>query len=1037
VPFPINARCNFRCTFCDKQWSREETVDDDAVLFGAPMSELSGLRAVLGGGEPTLHPRLPKLLEGLRDGGVRRIALRSNGAWAAREAPVAFLKKKGLGEVTLLFPTHEPDAFDALVRKTGAFEAVMKGVENLVANRIRISLRIPLIRPTLESLPEIIPAVAALVPTAKRIDLVHLDIDDPALQVRIEDINRVLPHGSDHPWPDVPELFLDPGAGLALCRLHELKAWRVTPDDPTARGHLPSACDGCYVKPRCPGVLRGTVSVFGEDAVVRPYTLPFDPERPRARPEPVEHGDRGGQGPGTPFESVKGVTYECPEEAGAEPTLASVRLRVGHKCNRRCTFCFIPHHEKAVHDHDIRKSIEAAVERGVRELVMTGGEPTLQKDLPEYIEQARDGGVRRIILQTNAIKLSDEAFCQELVDKGLTHVVISLHSHRDDVLQQITRLPRTMEKILRSIDNLHHAGLQMSVTHVITPENYRHMPEFVRFMVEESHIRRFCFIFATPMAWPMATKALIPRYSDAAPYLKQALEYCVENDVLVDGLSFKCGAPHCVVGGDPRFLVGAVKIPEENRTSDWMEVPACKSCVLRDQCYGVRRLYVWLYGPDEFQPVLDPSLRVDAVREAPALPPPALRPKSAGPDGDQLRTLIDRVGASLDLDRTAIRAALRPTASLSLTLRGTDGLEVPALRVRYGRATHHVGGVESTSRLDVASCTTTALLRHLRAAALGLDLGGAHGMIACGADEDATGLLDQYVQALHHTRASGTDHLTPHTTTRWAAVEAAVDRYAENRAPETRRVGALRRTPAGALSGLRMTSVDSAVASAVGGLLHLGEGSDSRVTYAVWGYGRAGQAFADRMDKVTVFGRARPMLVGAADSKSGWVQPHGLEHERVTAFKLRNGRIPAGAGVTGDPSAVLRMPADVLLLSGQGTALDVEAASRVQARVVVDMTGGISPDVERVLHRMGVVFVPSPVATAGPLILASLERAGALDGLAHVRAAIAAATQTLLASVLALASHHDLTPTEALIGLALRRLVGPDATAAAPAPQAR
>jgi molybdenum cofactor biosynthesis enzyme MoaA/glutamate dehydrogenase/leucine dehydrogenase len=1028
VPFAINARCNFNCSFCDKQWSAEDAVDDETVFFKAPISELSGLRAVLGGGEPTLHPRLPHLLAGLKEQGVRRIALRSNGAWAARSAPVAFLKKKGLGEVTLLFPTHDPEQFDRLVRKTGAFEAVMKGVANLVENKVRISLRIPLIQPTLDALPEIIPAVAALVPSARRIDLVHLDIKDPALQVRIEDINRVLPHGSDHPWEGVPELLLDPGAGVALCRRDELAAWRITPDDPTARGHKPAGCGGCYLKNSCPGVLRGTVDVFGEDAVVRPYTLGFEPERAVARPE------RGGEPrPDQHFESVKGVTYECPEDGSGEATIASVRLRVGHKCNRRCTFCFIPHHEKAVHDHDIRASIQAAVEKGVRELVMTGGEPTLQKDLPEYIEQARDGGVRRIILQTNAMKLANEEFCQELVDKGLTHVVISLHSHRDDVLRQITGLKNTMPKILRSIDNLHRAGLQMSVTHVITPENFRHMPEFVRFMVEQSHIRRFCFIFATPMAAPMATEALIPRYSDAAPYLMNALEYCVENDVLVDGLSFKCGAPHCVVGGDPRFLVGAVKIPEQNRTKDWMEVPACKSCVLRDQCYGVRRLYVWMYGADEFQPVLDPSLRVDAVAGGPTQSAalPALQTKSAGPSGDQMRELITGVGETLGLPAAGVRAALRPSQSLSLVLRGADGQEVPALRVRYGRGVDHVGGIESTTQLDAASCTTTALLRHLRAAALGLDLGGAHGMVQATAADDTTGLLDQtgllheYVQALHPTRRDGVDHLTPHTSTRWPDVEAAVDRYREQRAGTPLRVGALRRTPTGALAGLRMTSVDSAVAAAVGALLHLGEGTESRITYAVWGYGRAGQAFADRMDRVEVFGRARPMLVGAADSKSGWVQPNGLEHERITAFKQRNGRIPAGAGVTGDPTAVLRMAADVLLLSGRGRPLDADAASRVQARVVVDMTGGVSPDVERVLHHMGVVFVPSPVATAGPLVIAALEREGPLPSLAGVRDAIRTQTQRLLAGTLALSASHGLSPTQALIGLALRRLVAP------------
>ena len=91
------------------------------------------------------------------------------------------------------------------------------------------------------------------------------------------------------------------------------------------------------------------------------------------------------------------------------------------------------------------------MDAGARELVMTGGEPTLVKELPRHIAQASEGGIRRIVLQTNAMRLANEDFTQRLVDSGLTSTVISLHSHRDDVLESITTLPNTMDRILRGI----------------------------------------------------------------------------------------------------------------------------------------------------------------------------------------------------------------------------------------------------------------------------------------------------------------------------------------------------------------------------------------------------------------------------------------------------------------------------------------------------------------------------------------------------------------------------------------------------------
>ncbi|MFT4976733.1 MAG: MoaA/NifB/PqqE/SkfB family radical SAM enzyme/glutamate dehydrogenase/leucine dehydrogenase, partial [Myxococcota bacterium] len=1008
LPLPINAKCNMKCVFCDRNWTREPALSAEKILADAPMSELSGLRAVLGGGEPTLHPQLPQILRGLREQGVRKIAIRSNGAWAAREAPVQILKKNGLSEVTLLFPSHDPEVFDRLTGKAGAYVAVIAGIKNLIAARVRISVRVPLIKPTLPTLHETLAAIVGLIPKARRIDLVHLDIDDPTLQVSIDEINAAFPDGSDIKIPGLPPVFLDAGTGVPLCWAEKMRIWKISPDDPTAKRHHPEPCSTCYLKNSCPGVMRGYAKVFGE-GVVSPYRLDYDPERPR-QPEPVAAKNKSG------FESVKGVTYECAESPGGEATIASVRLRVGHKCNRRCDFCFIPHHEKAVQDYDVSASIRAAVEAGVRELVMTGGEPTLQPDLPDLIEQARDGGVRRIVLQTNAIRLADPVFCNSLVERGLTHVVISLHSHHDDVLESITALPKTMKRILQSIENLHNAGIQMSVTHVIGPKNYKDMPDFVRFMVERSYIRRFCFIYATPMAWPMAREDLIVRYSDTAPYLMEALDYCVKNGILVDGLSFKCGAPHCVVGGKPEYLVGAVKIPEKNRTKDWIEVPACKSCVLRDQCYGVRRLYTWMYGVDEFKPVLDPSYAVGASPSMPIL----TRAIPASRDAlSRASSLIGRVGATLGYTETQLASLQQPEQELSLTLRGDDGVAVPALRIRYGDG-DVLGGVELTSALDAASCRMTALLRHLRAAALGLDVGGAHGMIACEPGTPAEGLLREYVQGLQPTREHGVDYLTPHTSSVWSIIESVVTAHNVDRA--SLRVGLLRRSPTGPLAELRMTSVDSAVAATAGALLSRQDSTESRVTYAIWGFGRAGQRYAERMDRLAISGRL-PMLVGCADSKSAWVLAHGLEHERVTAFKQRTGRIPAGTGSSDRPDDVLSAPADVLVLSGRGEALTVDNVAEVKARVVVDLTGAVRPEVERILRRHGVTFIPSIVATAGPMIVAELERRGELTDLVAVRSEITRQTQALLAKVLAASQQHDLTMTEAVVAVGLRALL--------------
>lgn len=920
MPLPITATCNMNCVFCDKVWSKAEFEDVDVILDKAPMSELGGLRAVLGGGEPTLHPKLPHILEGLRSRGVRKLSMRTNGAWASKAGPVQFLRKVGLREVALLFPTHDPALFDTLTRKTGAYDAVMKGVENLVAARVRIVARVPLIQPTLATIQDTLQALPTLLPGLRRIDLVHLDIDDASLQVDYAQINAALPFGSKHPWgEDFPPIHLDPGAGIPMCLSHSMDRWTLSPDIPTSRGHHPKPCQSCFVRNACPGISRGLASTHGF-ANLRPVPMDFDTgldtRRRKRKPTALANA---------PFEPVKGVTYECGENGG-ESTLASVRLRVGHECNRRCEFCFIPHHEKAVHDHDIPESIQAAVDAGARELVMTGGEPTLVRELPDYIDQASRGGVRRIVLQTNAMRLADPDFSQKLADSGLTSTVISLHSHRDEVLSKITGLPKTTDRILRGIRNLHDAGIQASVTHVIGPRNHMHMPDFVRFMVEEAGLRRFCFIFATPMAWPMARQDLIVRYSHAAPNVMAAMDYCIDNDVVVDGLAFKCGAPHCVVGGDPRYLLDAVPIPDENRTPDWLQLPACQECSLQSQCYGVRRLYAWMYGIDEFKPVLEDGKLAEDWNRGRYL---ARRPHPV-PEVDPIEALLDRV-RTLDLEVPEL----------------TESVFDEGFRVRVGDQT--MGSLATRGDLDEARRMAQVTTIQNRAA--GVELGGAHGVMTAPAAE--------YLAALS-SRTIGRDHLLPHTSTTWSEVLAE---------PELAGVEVLRRG-----SSIRMASVHSAVAAASAALVEVGGGRLIRT--GIWGYGRAGRHFAKLFDGVVLDGGRRPQLVACADTKSSVLDPRGLEFERMAAFKVRHDRLPRPVQKATPPDALFDVELDLLLLSGRGPALDLDTAETVNARVVIDMTGAIPVEVEAVLARRGVVFVPSLLATCGPIILADLERLG-------------------------------------------------------------
>ena len=906
------------------------------------MSELGGLRVVLGGGEPTLHPRLPKLIEGLKKQKVRKIGIRTNGAWASKEKLVQILRKKGLTDAIVLFPTLDENLFDQLVGKKQAYQAVIEGIRNLQKERINIILRIPLLKPTLKDLPALLDALPHVIGKIKRIDLVYLEMTRPDLQLRLDDVNAVLPFGSQHPNPNLPPIFLDPGPGIPMCWIEKMKQWKITPDCPTSKGSKTEKCSDCFVQQGCSGIPNGHLALFG-DKDFHPFTSPITESYT---------GYQALDGMETVnFEEKKGLTFECLD--GEQTTLASVRLRVGHECNRRCEFCFIPHHEKSVQDYDIEKSIESAVALGVRELVMTGGEPTLQNDLPVYIQKASALGVRRIILQTNGVRLANPEYSQKLVDAGLTTVIISLHSHKEEILSQITKLPNALHRILQGIANLHRAGVQVSLTHVIGPRNYHLLPEFARFMVEKAKVNRFCFIFATPMSWQMANKDIVVRYSDAAPYVMEAMDYCIERGVLVDGLAFKCGAPHCVVNGEPKYLVDAELIPENNRSEDWVRVPACQSCVLQKQCYGVRRFYAWLYGVNEFKPVLDEKKAVQNWSPAAlSLPskddifPHKITPKQYPQDqlAEQLQQLAERQG----IPSTKLLPFLHHYEQLEL---GAGGFQL--IHRFEGSSSINMGSLAQNG--NISSSKSQALLRSLRALAFNLPISGSHGFMG----SKTLSLQDSQT-------AFSTEQLTlltPHTS--FSPEELDLEQL------KTLRTYAFCQE-----NKCQMSSVDSVAVLAQIALNTLSLDRHN-LRYSVWGYGKAGQVFTRKFDLIAISNAQhhplRPKLIACADSTSSWIDKNGLDHERITSFKLRNGTLPSGSKDT--PEAVLFVETELLLLSGKGCPINQDNIEQIQSKIIIDMTGALTPDIESLLKKRGILCIPSVIATSGPFLLSILELA--------------------------------------------------------------
>lgn len=156
--------------------------------------------------------------------------------------------------------------------------------------------------------------------------------------------------------------------------------------------------------------------------------------------------------------------------------LRDLRISVTDRCNLRCTYCmpaevfgpdhaFLPRAELLSFE-EIERLARTFVSLGVQKLRITGGEPTLRRDLPELISRLRQiGGVQDIALTTNGLLLPRLA--AELKAAGLDRVTVSIDSLDPEVFGRMNGLGTHPQKVLDGIEAALTAGLGVKINTVV------------------------------------------------------------------------------------------------------------------------------------------------------------------------------------------------------------------------------------------------------------------------------------------------------------------------------------------------------------------------------------------------------------------------------------------------------------------------------------------------------------------------------------------------------------------------------------------
>lgn len=179
-----------------------------------------------------------------------------------------------------------------------------------------------------------------------------------------------------------------------------------------------------------------------------------------------------------------------------------LRLSLTESCNFRCNYC-LPYgpdcvtRKEELSLSEIHRLVTGFALAGTKKIRLTGGEPSLRKDLSDIIALCKSvPGIEQVALTTNGYRL--ERDLDNWLDAGLDALNVSVDSLNEGTFQLITgnnRLP----SILRGIEQALASSLQSIKINAVLLRDYNasELPQFMEFVRDHRVAVRFIELMQT------------------------------------------------------------------------------------------------------------------------------------------------------------------------------------------------------------------------------------------------------------------------------------------------------------------------------------------------------------------------------------------------------------------------------------------------------------------------------------------------------------------------------------------------------------
>ena len=126
-----------------------------------------------------------------------------------------------------------------------------------------------------------------------------------------------------------------------------------------------------------------------------------------------------------------------------------IDIKLHFTCNNHCKFCVIDDFKKKTPSkskEEVFMFLKTAYKEGAREVIFTGGEPTIYPYILEIVNKAKVIGYKIIHIQTNGRRFYYNEFCQKIINAGANFFSISIHGPNAETHDFLTSVSGAYEQ---------------------------------------------------------------------------------------------------------------------------------------------------------------------------------------------------------------------------------------------------------------------------------------------------------------------------------------------------------------------------------------------------------------------------------------------------------------------------------------------------------------------------------------------------------------------------------------------------------------